>query len=125
MLAHVLVGEPDSTSPEHALAKLRNYDFGAFPMEEMALAETQRLKPPADTRHVVTVGVAEASLEICLLARHDAVADHDCQRKIEGQDPRALCRDAEAAEHKKKAEIDGIAGPTVNAGGHEHAGRLV
>ena len=44
------------------LVKLRNHDFGAFPMEEVALTETSRLEPPGDTPHVVAVGVAEASL---------------------------------------------------------------
>src|SRR5712692_10293886 len=73
----------------------------------------------------VPIGVAEPPFQVRLLARDDAVADRDCQRQREDQGPRASCGYADAAVDEKHAEIDGIAGPAVNASRHQRAGGLV
>src|ERR671919_2516083 len=79
------------------------------------------LQPAAHAGLVVPIGVAEPPFQIRLLARDDAVADRDCQRQREDQGPRAFCGYADAAVEEKHAEIDGIAGPAVNAGRHQRA----
>src|SRR3990170_4461513 len=50
-----------------------------------------RLQPAAHAGLVVPIGVAEPPFQVCLLARHDAVADGHCQRQREDQDPWAWC----------------------------------
>src|SRR4029453_18320914 len=82
------------------------------------------LQPAAHAGLVVAIGVAEAPLQVGLLARDDAQADRDGQRQRQDQDPRALCGYADAAVEEKHAEIDGIAGPAVNAGRHQRTRRL-
>src|SRR5262245_49297722 len=79
------------------------------------------LQPAAHAGLVVAIGVAEAPLQVRLLARDDAPADRDYQRQRQDQDPRALCGYADAAVDEKHAEIDGIAAPAVNAGRHQRA----
>src|SRR5262249_54534682 len=74
----------------------------------------RRLHPPAHAGLVVAIGIAEPLFQVRLLARHNAVADHYCERQSEDQDPRAAYDYADAAVDEKHAEIDGIATPTVN-----------
>src|SRR5262245_49398944 len=83
------------------------------------------LQPAAHTGLVIPIGIVEPPFQVRLLARDDAVADRDCQRQREDQDPWASCGYTDAAVDEKEAEIDGIAGPTVNAGRHQRAGGLV
>ena len=60
---------------------------------------------------VVSIGVAEPPFQVRLLAHATTpLPDRDNKRQSEDQDPRASCRDADAAVREKKTEIDGIAG---------------
>src|SRR5215831_7461824 len=83
-----------------------------------------RLEPPGDTPHVVAVGVAEASLEICLLARDD-VAHDDCQRQRKDEDPWAARSYTDAGIEETHADVDRIATPAVYAGCDQRADGLV
>jgi hypothetical protein len=56
-----------------------------------------------------------------LLARR-RLADRDCQGEREEQGPRASRGYANARVNQKHTEIDGIAGPTVDAGCHARSG---
>src|SRR5215813_14253335 len=84
----------------------------------------RRLHPPAHAGLVVAIGIAEPLFQVRLLARHNAVADHYCERQSEDQDPRAAYDYADAAVDEKHAEIDGIATPTVNSSRHQRTGGL-
>src|SRR5215467_13975897 len=66
-------------------------------------ALAQRLQPAANTRLVVAVGVAEAPLEIGLLACDHAVAHSDGERQREDKNPWAgrLQADADNARHRR------------------------
>src|SRR5262245_4615864 len=86
-----------------------------------ASAVVRWLQPATRAGLVVPIDVAKTAFQVRLLARYDAVKDSDCQRQRDQQDPRALRGHADAALEEKHAEIDGIAGPAVNACRYQHA----
>src|SRR5215510_2531162 len=88
-------------------------------------ALAHRLQPAADTRLVVAVRVAEAPLEIGLLARDHAVAQGDGERQHEDKNPRAARSHADAGIEEEHADVDWIAAPAVNAGCHQRAHGLI
>src|SRR5215813_2420629 len=88
-------------------------------------ALAQRLQPAANTRLVVAVGVAEAPLEIGLLACDHAVAHSDGERQREDKNPWAGRLQADAGIDEKHAGVDGIAAPGVYAGCHQRPHRLI
>ena len=87
-----------------AIAKL----FGVRPRH------AQELEPAPDMRLVVTIGVAEAPIEIGLFARNDGVAKCNRQRHCEQEYPGAAYGYADPDQEEKHCEIDGIAAPAVN-----------
>src|SRR5215208_470405 len=82
------------------------------------------LDPAAHAGFVVTVSIAKAPFQVCLLACDDAVADDDCKGRRENKDRRAMHAYADAGVDEEHAQVDGIAGPAVNAGRHQRAGGL-
>ena len=79
----------------------------------------QQLEPASDMRRVVTIGVAEAQIEICFFARNNGVAKCDRQRHCEQEYPGAAYGYADPDQEEKHCEIDGIAAPAVNSGRHQ------
>src|SRR5215472_13799659 len=88
----------------------------------MASAHVQPLQPATRADLVVSIGIAKLPFQVSLLTRDDLVAHRDRNTQREDHDPRASCGYADAAVEEKHAEIDGIAGPAVNAGRHQRAG---
>src|SRR5262245_44574234 len=80
-----------------------------------------RLQPAADARLVVAVSDAESLLEIRLLTRHDSVADHDCQRQREYEDPRTRRSGRDTPIDEEHADVNRVAAPAVNTGRDQRA----
>src|SRR4029453_10780724 len=79
-----------------------------------------QLQPAAHSGLVVPIGIAEAPFQIRLLAPDHAVADREGQGQRQDQGPRASRGCADAPVDEKQAEIDGIAGPAVDAVCYQH-----
>src|SRR5688500_7526116 len=83
------------------------------------------LEPAADRGLVVPIGAAEPPIQLRLFARDHSVTDRDRQKQREHEHPRAAGAEADADVAETHTEINGIARPAVNTGGHQRASGLV